>query len=76
MGGDSSRHSPGHSLLGNYPTGRTPAYSARSPHITYTGTGYYGGTPVGAGMHSNYSPTNLMGTFQTPSYSPTTPNYG
>jgi hypothetical protein len=41
MGGDSVRYSPGYSIPGNFPTGKSPGYAVRSPHMGYTGTGYY-----------------------------------
>lgn len=49
IGGESARYSPGYSLAGSFPPGKSPAYAARSPHIGYSGTGYYSGSPVGAG---------------------------
>ena len=75
--------SPGHGATGKTPQyGSTPLYGYNSPSYANSGAGYgdsgalAGYSPGGASQHSAYSPTGLMGAYQSPSYSPTTPNYG
>lgn len=63
-GGNSVRYGG----MSSYNPAKSP--SPNQPSNSY----YYPGSPHPA-ANSSYSPTNLMVTFQTPSYSPTTPNY-
>jgi hypothetical protein len=64
MGGNSTRYAG----MSTYNQVKSPSHN--QPSASY----HYPGSPHAA-QHSSYSPTNLMVAFQTPSYSPTTPNY-
>ena len=66
---------------------KTPQAYNSTPMYGYTSSPAYGGASSGYGdaayspgggasQHSGYSPTGLMLAHQSPSYSPTTPNYG
>lgn len=85
MGGESARYSPHPMQSPAMGAAKTPGYSS-TPVYGYTGSpaygaggGGYGDSGIGgfspaASQHSAYSPTGLA--YQSPSYSPTTPNYG
>ena len=63
-GGNSTRYA----AMSTHGPSKSPA--PNQPSASY----YYQGSPHAA-QHSSYSPTNVMVAFQTPSYSPMTPNY-